>query len=172
MRCLRLSNQALSAGAARPNWSGFAQWERLAVIPFLIVTAILNVALGYALAVYLGKANAPSLRGMFAMTSTPVSEATSFVEQFSMLQNDRSRSIDEGSESTPAARQTTERPADDATPTPMTAYESEEAPFAGTDVMEQDLLAGIEDFRNQLAQLKGQGVAGILLDSMALDAAR
>lgn len=144
------------------------------MIPFLIVTAIVNVALGYALALHLGKANAPSWREMFAMTakSTPAVDATSFAAQFAMLQNDRSPPNDEVSAATPDTRQTTERPADDATRTPMAAHEADEPPFAGTGAMEQELLAGIEEFRNQLAQLKGQGIAGILLDTMALDAAR
>ncbi|MBA3484493.1 MAG: hypothetical protein H0T51_22040 [Pirellulales bacterium] len=144
------------------------------MIPFLVVTAILNVALGYALAVYLGKANAPSLCEIFAMapTSTPAIEATSFVEQFSMLQNDRSPPIDDGSSSVFAIPQTAEQSADDATRSTITAHQADDEPFAHAEVMEQELLAGIEEFRNQLSQLKGQGVAGILLDTMALDAAR
>jgi hypothetical protein len=144
------------------------------VVPFLIVTAIVNVALGYALAVYLGRASAPTLREMFARTpiSTPAIEANSFAEQFSMLQSDRSRAIDEVSAFAPDARQTTERPAQEAKLTPTAAHEADEPSFAGADVMEQELLAGIEEFRNQLAQLKGQGIAGILLDTMAVDSAR
>jgi hypothetical protein len=143
------------------------------VIPFLIVTAIVNVALGYALAVYLGRANAPTTwRELFASTPAPAIEATSFADQFAMLQNDRSRAIDEVSAATPDTRQTTQRPADEATRTPMAAHEADEPSFAGADEMEQELRAGIEEFRNQLAQLKGQGVAGILLDTVALDAAR
>jgi hypothetical protein len=143
------------------------------VIPFLIVTAILNVALGYALAVHLGRANAPTTwREMFASASTPAVEATSFAAQFAMLQTDRSRPSDEGSSFTSAARQPAEPLADDATRLTITEHQADEEPFAHAEVMEQELLAGIEEFRNQLAQLKGQGVAGILLDSMTLEAAR
>ena len=141
------------------------------MILFLIVTAILNIALGYALAVYLGKANAPTTwREMFA--TPPAIETTSFAAQFAMLQNDRSRAIDEVSSSTYATPQTAEQPAEDATHSTIMANQADDEPFAPAEVMEQELLAGIEEFRNQLSQLKGQGVAGILLDTMALDAAR
>jgi hypothetical protein len=47
----------------------------------------------------------------------------------------------------------------------------DERGLARTAEMDQDLLAGIEEFRNQLAQLKGQGTDGVVHNPMAIGAA-
>jgi hypothetical protein len=137
------------------------------VIPFLIVTSILNIALGYALAVYLGKAHAPAMWSESSATMpTAAIDLLSSVGQFSMAPKSPSRPVD-ATVASPSAvvGKIAEPPVGDAVGSPIESHD-EDAPFARSEVMEQELLAGIEEFRHQLSQLKGQGVPGVFLDPL------
>ena len=162
-----LPNQASSGDAPGSISPQYALWERSVVIPFLIVTSIVNIALGYALAVYLGKAHAPAMWGeSSATTPTAAMDLLGSVGQFSMAPKSPSRPVDATVASpSAAAGRIAEQPADDAAGSHLESHD-EDAPFARSEVMEQELLAGIEEFRNQLSQLKGQGVPGVFLDPL------
>jgi hypothetical protein len=131
------------------------------VIPFLIVTSIINISLGYALAMYLGRASAPT-----APSNAPAADVTavsmSDLAAASMTADSRNfswpaESIVAGSSSSFGSfGEAPEASADASTLLNTPATEAHEAVQARTAEMEQELLAGIEEFRNQLAQLKGQ----------------
>lgn len=108
------------------------------MILFLLVTSIVNIALGYALAVYFGRA------------STEASE-TAPTQQM------------------PTADVSLPRP--EMTPEELVSdTASNESPQPCADEAEHELLAGINDFRHQLAQLRGQADGGPVLDSLAIGA--
>jgi hypothetical protein len=131
------------------------------VIPFLIVTSIINILLGYALSLYLGRASAQAAPSI-APTTDDAADSMSDFAAASMTVDNRNfswpaESIVAGSSATfgplgQASQAPAEAPAMLHTP----ATEAHEAVQARTAEMEQELLAGIEEFRNQLAQLKGQ----------------
>jgi hypothetical protein len=99
------------------------------VIVFVIVTAVLNIGLGYALAIYLGPA-----RGFKSQRSSLADEIPAEAPFMApALPTAPAPTI-----SSPAAP-----PAAD-----PVAAEADEAK------LEQDVLAGIEEFRNQLAKMK------------------
>jgi hypothetical protein len=112
------------------------------VIVFVTMTAVLNICLGYALAVYLGGARWPfGHRAAIGVSLAPDALVTESPREVAP----------------PVA----------ATPSPPAAPPPEPeppAPPATTPVavavpavdLEQDVLAGIEEFRNQLAQMKAQ----------------
>ena len=131
------------------------------MIPFLIVTSIINISLGYALAIYLGRASVQSAPSE-ASNSDNAADSMSAFAAAGMTADNRNfswppESIVAGSTSSfgplgdaPAA------PADAQTMLHTPATAAHESVHARTAEMEQELLAGIEEFRNQLAQLKGQ----------------
>jgi hypothetical protein len=131
------------------------------VITFLVITSIINLALGYALAVYLGSESA-SAAATEPMAQDASLQAFAAAGAFAMDGKDLSwptSSMQAMPSVTPPARvaETTVN-STAAGFKGMEPVESE--PQARTAEMEQELLAGIEEFRNQLAQLKGQGFDG------------
>jgi hypothetical protein len=132
------------------------------VIPFLIVTSIINLSLGYALAIYLGRTSSKMAAPQApAATSASMGSIGGFpTGAFTTNGRDFTWPHEAAAAAAAAAAngmlsQTTEAP----TPEPILhtpATEEHEAVQTRTAEMEQDLLAGIEEFRNQLAQLKGQ----------------
>ena len=132
------------------------------MIAFLVVTSIVNLALGYALAVYLGAGGGSSTGQGAEAWETPLSKSTnsatsaaspafSATNQSSWMQN-----------SLPPLGGGPAQPAEPAKTRPTAEWASQEEeverrePLTATNGAEQDLLAGIEEFRNQLAQLKAQ----------------
>jgi hypothetical protein len=135
------------------------------VIPFLIVTSIINISLGFALAMYLSRAsaqNAPSE----ARTANGAADSVDFAAA-GMTADSRNfswpaESIVAGSASSFGPfDQVPQAPADAPSMLHTPATEAHEAVHARTAEMEQELLAGIEEFRNQLAQLKGQASVAV-----------
>ena len=94
------------------------------MILFVIVTAVLNIGLGYGLAIYLGRAR------------RAVAESVEDVHEI-------------------AVEAPTPIHAPAPVPAPSPPITAESAPPAEAE-LEQDVLAGIEEFRNQLAQMKAQ----------------
>ena len=151
------------------------------MIAFVIVTSIVNIGLGYALAVYLRKETAwsASIPNETMMTSgalTGPARAGVVVDGSLHLQSqprDLSWPADGPAGSAPTAG--TFSPGQPLVNTAHPAFAAEappedERPLARTAEMNQDLLAGIEEFRNQLAQLKGQGVDGAVHNPLAVGA--
>jgi hypothetical protein len=131
----------------------------LIVIPFLVVTSILNIAVGYALAVYLGKAT------FFTTTDESAAASETIELRRASMQFATPVMIEPMRTEAPASRPVAD--ASDTTQAPRTQVEAHaESPYARSEVMEQELLAGIEEFRNQLSQLKGAGVPGVFLDPL------
>ena len=131
------------------------------MIPFLIVTSIINILLGYALAMYLGRASTQA-----APSNAPTADdAADSVSDFAAAgMTPETRNFSWPAESIVAGSisnfgpfgQTPQAPGEASTMLHTPATEAHEAVHARTAEMEQELLAGIEEFRNQLAQLKGQ----------------
>lgn len=127
------------------------------VMLFLVVISILNLALGYALACYLGSASA-------ARTSLPAQSADTAVTFLSpALPEGASPFIWNVEDAGPATGPTSAAPT--ASPilpdghATLDRAADEQTVQARSSAVEKDLLAGIEEFRNQLAQLKTKGVA-------------
>jgi hypothetical protein len=129
----------------------------LAVITFLVVTSIINMAAGYALAVY--------LRAGSVSAGTGSMEESSRAENHSTLGAGYATTLNP--QPIPASTFSMSAPSTSPVPsgqdvTPAAAPTFHAEPLASepdtlrTDV-DQDLLAGIEEFRNQLAQLKSKG---------------
>jgi hypothetical protein len=114
---------------------------------FVIVTAVLNIAVGYALAIYVDQAKWP-----FRRRSAEV-DPLAHLDEFSLA------SIGSATvEALPTAP-----PTADASVAPTAVESAQAAPGSPADTpsasdegveMERDVLAGIEEFRNQLAQMK------------------
>jgi hypothetical protein len=133
--------------------------ERLIVIPFLVVTSILNIAVGYALAVYLGKATLFTATDESAAANEVLEPHRTYMQFAAPVMIEPTRS------ETPASQSVAD--ASDTTQAPRTQVEAHaESPYVRSEVLEQELLAGIEEFRNQLSQLKGAGVPGVFLDPL------
>lgn len=98
------------------------------MILFVIVTAVVNIGLGYGLAVYLGHTRR-CIDGVSVDDHEIASEAPAPVPM----------------------------PAPAAAPIVATAPVAD-VPSAAEAGLEQDVLAGIEEFRNQLAQMKAQPI--------------
>ena len=152
------------------------------MIAFVIVTSIVNIGLGYALAVYLRKETAwsASLPNETMMTSEALTgpvRAGVAAELSLHLQSqprDLSWPADGGAAPAPTAGTFSpgQPPVNAAHPAFAADAPPEEGrPLARTAELDQDLLAGIEEFRNQLAQLKGQGVDGAVHNPLAVEAA-
>jgi hypothetical protein len=126
------------------------------VIFFLVVTALINIALGYGLAVYFGHAGWP--RASHAEEPAPEHVADHVHEEITIATP------------TPVATHV----AASAPPTasaPLTASAEVAAALAAAPApaaeptapeaeLENEVLAGIEEFRSQLAQMKAQPSAG------------
>jgi hypothetical protein len=151
------------------------------VIAFVIVTSIVNIGLGYALAVYLRKETAwstptPHETMMTADVAAVLARANAAADASLHLQSQPgalSWPPDQAAAS--AAKTGALSPAQPAAePAGLKfaadAPREDERPLARSAEMDQDLLAGIEEFRNQLAQLKGQGVDGVVHNPLAAGA--
>jgi hypothetical protein len=121
------------------------------VILFLLVTSMLNIALGYGLAIYLAKCSGAAGARRDDSVGNPGADALASIAQRT-----------DGSVVTwPAGA--TAAALGSGPPTPAKNDTAAELPHEDNEVqsrtaaMEQDLLAGIEEFRNQLAQLKSKG---------------
>jgi hypothetical protein len=140
-----------------------------AVITFLVVTSIINIALGYALAVYLGSTAAlhPKGQAVEAAPAMPIAAGA----PFAMERPAFTWPMDGVAIPTPTAPATVATAASTGVAPSFMAASASPADEAGvptrTAEMEQDLLAGIEEFRNQLAQLKGQGFEGLIQGTLA-----
>jgi hypothetical protein len=113
-------------------------WRDHAVTAFVIVTALINLALGYGLAVYLGHARRP--------TSSHAGDELSVALGYELP-----------AAALPAADLSS--PADETSPASLNVPVAA-APVDEPVELEQEVLAGIEEFRNQLAQMKGQPFPG------------
>jgi hypothetical protein len=127
------------------------------VITFLVVTSIINLAAGYALAIYLRA-------GAWESTALSSNDAGSVAMQAAMA------AAQPGAMSRPAVASAvfTAPPAASPAvppqePVPMRSSGASQPEGKGAEPtgqrsdMDQELLAGIEEFRNQLAQLKTKG---------------
>ena len=139
------------------------------MIAFLVVTSIINLALGYALAVYLRAGSARStgmepddLTAASASVPTPLS---------SFQQNRPPWMQTATSPMAGAGAQQPETSPEVAPMAPLAAVQEAEGPQTATSGMEQELLAGIEEFRNQLAQLKGHSFDDAMPSQFAPEAA-
>ena len=142
------------------------------MIAFLVVTSIINLSLGYALACYLGRTQLAAAStvdpGLTAIESTPLALAQSEpVEAAEPAEQRRTEQrtavwtpLDDVSSSD--SHQLAPAEANQVT-SPQTAMASVEtvattlskAAAAVEPEVEQEMLAGIEEFRNQLAKIKG-----------------
>lgn len=117
------------------------------MIAFFVVTILLNLALGYALALYLkaGVAQRPC-----EICGAQVGAETEEWERLVAIPASASTTLPAPAEACAGdGGAAMEAPAISSLTTPVA-----ELTQSATDV-EKDLLAGIEEFRNQLAQLKG-----------------
>jgi len=142
------------------------------VIAFLVVTSIINLSLGYALAVYLG--NAPSFSGRdagLANANLPLVIQHGALGLNGSQQPLASRPAESvpiwpagaaGAAGPSAVHATFGATAAEGVPgvESRNASDEEDQEIQNHGALEQDLLAGIEEFRNQLAQLKGQASEG------------
>jgi hypothetical protein len=110
------------------------------VTVFLITTALLNIGVGYWLAIYLRRS------AVFGELAPADDHALETLHDLDV----------HAAEPIPAAMKVT---APAAAPTGVAAAPSAAVPTpaAGEEQLEQDVLAGIEEFRNQLAQMKSRG---------------
>jgi hypothetical protein len=141
------------------------------VVAFVVITSLMNLGLGYALALFLGRSARAYSRPSESATHLPSfgypnPDVTAILAADPMFSKGEAAPL-------PWSSRTA------GTETPRGAYagmgegaansadggslrdkptttESPEATQTRTAAAEQDLLAGIEEFRNQLAQLKGQ----------------
>ena len=127
------------------------------MITFLVVTSIINLAAGYALAIYLragaGESMAPTTNDPGSMAGRPAMSAAqpSVVSRAAVAS-----SVVTSPPAAPAAVLPQEPVAMHSSETPHPVGKGAE-PVDQRSEMDQDLLAGIEEFRNQLAQLKTKG---------------
>jgi hypothetical protein len=149
------------------RFDGISILDCRTVIAFLVVTSIINLALGYALAIYLGVENSSSFgpsQANGSSSSAPSTERVPFEAGFTTWTPS----------APPTTRETGAKPTESPSslgPTPLSQPDEQpagrpewpeqpERPAApsNSNPMDQELLAGIEEFRNQLAQLKTQGL--------------
>jgi hypothetical protein len=129
---------------------GFDCGELPSVIAFFLVTATMNIALGYGLAVYLGHGR--GWRGLFAGVSPAAIHDSLSMAQDQHIPSPELIAPVAAAISTPPGNATAE------SLTASAADLAVDAPLADDDAtkLESDVLAGIEEFRNQLAQMKAQ----------------
>jgi hypothetical protein len=127
------------------------------VIAFLVITTVINIALGYALAVYLGGASSSGSEA-FDFASAAPRTVNAFPPAPERLIAESLANALSMAAAQSMSTASTMQAVDSVAAKPSAVQVSEEAPERQfrTAEMEQDLLAGIEEFRNQLAQLKGQ----------------
>lgn len=146
------------------------------MIAFFVVTALINLAIGFALAHYLGQASASAVGAglqeelLAPPTAAPANEPPP-VE--AVLQDPTSATAEQRRSAERNAVWTAEddlaggevehadRPvAKTQAATGLEPLETASVTVAAAPEVEQDLLAGIEEFRNQLAKLKEHEPAG------------
>ena len=110
---------------------------------FLALSALLNIALGYGLAIYLGHARSP-----FSSRQADDFAVDSFEMPVDMHASLPVEAPAAGLAKMPAAHSKTTSAVDELVAAMTPTEESAE--------LETDVLAGIEEFRNQLAQMKAQ----------------
>jgi hypothetical protein len=168
------------------------------VLTYLAVSSVLNIALGYALAMYLGQTRAPRAVSTTSPTSPPASQPSApaatttplaataaridpqpalspppddkgWAEAFLKAETAAEPAPPEPVAAAPASADSTATPAASSIADALAAADRqpvEESPIEEEEStvdqaappnpeVEQELLAGIEEFRNQLAQLKG-----------------
>ncbi|HEX6962745.1 MAG TPA: hypothetical protein VF175_12820, partial [Lacipirellula sp.] len=128
------------------------------MIAFLVITTIINIALGYALAVYLGGVSAtssteePYERPAEAKPAVAAPQSAERVAAAALA-----NAFSAAAASASFAPSPTPEAAAPIAASPSHQEEQEAEPGQNrTSEVEQGLLAGIEEFRNQLAQLKAQ----------------
>jgi hypothetical protein len=119
-----------------------------AVITFLVVTTILNIGVGYALALYWA-GYCPALQVAVEITGAPQTADGSGTPA---LAPNRASALVTNASPPVSAQSPAPRTEESDVPVRNEDNEVQER----TAAMEQDLLAGIEEFRNQLAQLKAK----------------
>jgi hypothetical protein len=133
------------------------RWDCRIVIAFLVVTSIINLALGYALAVYLG-AGSSSSAGEEGGDVHPAAGAAGNGFSFDPSRSSWTQGFP--ATLTSGAGQPPQTPVNLG---PISSF-PEHQPAGRPDAepqpigMEKELLAGIEEFRAQLAQLKSQSL--------------
>jgi hypothetical protein len=130
---------------------------------FLLVTALINISLGYGLAIYLGHAGWPSRGGAPIDAAVHEPETANHDGHAAPLLTpyvappQAAAPVAAAAPAAPAAvtlaPAPTAEPAMPAAPALAAAIAQAEPETAE---LEQDVLAGIEEFRNQLAQMKAQ----------------
>lgn len=137
------------------------------MIAFLIVTSVLNLSLGFALALYLGRAQLRPVE--IAVSRPPIEPALERSPQPAETEAPPAASEERRSEerhavwSIEGAKPAAAR-ADGAADAVETAKSTppldNNPPLSAAEApeVEQDLLAGIEEFRNQLAKIKGHAI--------------
>jgi hypothetical protein len=142
--------------------------EFCAVMLFVVVTAALNIAVGYGLALYLGHAPLPRFRRAATAAAT-IDDAFAPQAEFAApeptaLSSDAAPAPGRGPIAAAAPTASASATASGNAPAPAPGGDSAE--------LEHEVLAGIEEFRNQLAQMKGQPAAAAeTADAPALEAA-
>jgi hypothetical protein len=140
----------------RLRFAACAEWHYVTV--FLIVTALVNIALGYGLALYLGPPAWPTLRRKAA--GPPVEEPlVEDDEELTVIVGPKpTQAPVSGAAPSHAPEATVASPAAPAAATPITPGALAETAAAANAApeLEEHVLAGIEEFRNQLAQMKAQ----------------
>jgi hypothetical protein len=128
------------------------------VIPFLAITSILNIGLGYWLAIYLAKGSA--LAG--TMQADDAANPKNVPAGGAATAGGLGYAWPAGATAAAAGAIGQSLAGDDETKSGHAAVQSAASGAQAQahdqpSAMEQDLLAGIEEFRNQLAQLKSKG---------------
>lgn len=133
------------------------------MLAFLIGTSILNVFLGYALAVYLMRETNSEVRPLSHRADPKgKKEAAGLLDRDAPAlaqQPAESAADSSGVTAQPQAEPAANASAADAESSPSPEVEaaaSEEPSASGGQEMDQQLLAGIADFRNQLAKLRAE----------------
>jgi hypothetical protein len=119
--------------------------EQSAVIVFLVFMSLVNISLGFVLAVYLGRANLRS-----TAFAGPGVESGPLVAEPPAAPAQDERRTESRDNAWPAEAMAEPAPAADPA-APVAAETAEMEP-----AVETDLLAGIEEFRNQLASMKSE----------------
>jgi hypothetical protein len=127
------------------------------VIAYLIVTSLINMSLGYALAVYLGRTRLHAADA--APTLLPESLQQVWRAEQPIEQSAPTATTEAKSTTGPDERRTDVRSApwrgEDDDVTQESAQAGDGLSASDAPMMEKDLLAGIEEFRLQLAKIKG-----------------
>lgn len=132
------------------------------MLAFLIGTSILNIFLGYALAVYLMREsltleNHRSQAGYPKTSGVPISEQRERSELYPTSTAAASATAQAGGSATSSANGSTDPSGPPATiASGDAATATAETIDRGPEEMDQQLLAGIADFRSQLAKLRSE----------------